>query len=115
MNTRGKLWIAALLAALAIGAAGCGGSDTASQNQKDKVYNVGILQLVEHPALDAANKGFVDGLAAKGFVEGKNVKGTNPTFRPLPSALWPTKMIWSVPLPPRLPRPWPMPPRPFPL
>lgn len=74
MNTRGKLWIAALLAALAIGAAGCGGSDTASKNQKDKVYNVGILQLVEHPALDAANKGFVDGLAAKGFAEGKNVK-----------------------------------------
>ena len=66
------------MAALAIGAAGCGGSDTASKNQKDKVYNVGILQLVEHPALDAANKGFVDGLAAKGFAEGKNVKFDRP-------------------------------------
>ena len=27
-----------------------------------KMYRVGILQLAEHPALDAANKGFVDGL-----------------------------------------------------
>ena len=35
--------------------------------------NVGIVQLVEHSALDAANKGFVDGLAEKGFKENENV------------------------------------------
>jgi putative ABC transport system substrate-binding protein len=34
---------------------------------------IGVLQLVEHPALDAAYKGFVDELAAKGYVNGKNI------------------------------------------
>ena len=65
---------AAVLAMLAmlVGVAGCGG-DT-KQAGKDKTCNVGILQLVEHPALDAANKGFVDGLKSKGFEEGKNIK-----------------------------------------
>ncbi len=65
---------AAVLAMLTmlVGVAGCGG-DT-KQAGKDKTCNVGILQLVEHPALDAANKGFVDGLKSKGFEEGKNIK-----------------------------------------
>lgn len=70
-----KSWkAAAALAMIAVmlGAAGCGG-DT-KQSGKDKTYQVGVLQLVEHPALDAANKGFVDGLKSKGFEEGKNVK-----------------------------------------
>ena len=39
---------------------------------RTKTYKVGVVQLVEHPALDAANKGFVDGLASKGFKD--NVK-----------------------------------------
>ena len=53
---------AAVLAMLAmlVGVAGCGG-DT-KQAGKDKTCNVGILQLVEHPALDAAYMGFVEGL-----------------------------------------------------
>ena len=29
----------------------------------------GVVQLVEHPALDAANKGFVDALKEKGLAE----------------------------------------------
>ena len=37
--------------------AGCG--------EKNKVYNVGICQLVEHPALDAATQGFKDALTEK--------------------------------------------------
>ena len=40
----------------------------AAQAPAAKTYNVGVVQLVEHQALDAANKGFVDGLASKGFV-----------------------------------------------
>ncbi len=34
---------------------------------------VGILQYVQHPALDAAREGFVRGLAEAGFVDGENV------------------------------------------
>lgn len=50
--------------------AGCGGEKKAEQK---KMVKVGIVQLVEHAALDAANKGFVDGMAANGFKEKENV------------------------------------------
>ena len=36
-------------------------------------FKVGVCQLVEHAALDAANKGFVDGLAIGGLKEGVDV------------------------------------------
>lgn len=49
--------------------AGCGSSDKG----KDKKVNVGIVQLVEHSALDAANKGFIDALKERGYEEGKNL------------------------------------------
>lgn len=68
-----KIKAAALcaVAALSFGLlAGCG-SDNAAKG--DKTYNVGIVQLVEHDALDAANKGFVDALKERGFEEGKNL------------------------------------------
>ncbi|WP_353937749.1 ABC transporter substrate-binding protein [uncultured Acidaminococcus sp.] len=66
-------WLATLaLAAMVVGAAGCG-SSTQSGSKDKKSYKVGVLQLVQHPALDAANKGFIDGLKSKGFEEGKNV------------------------------------------
>lgn len=35
---------------------------------------IGILQLVEHPALDNARLGFVDGLKELGYEDGKNIK-----------------------------------------
>lgn len=35
---------------------------------------IGISQIVEHPALDSARKGFIDGLKEKGFEEGKNLE-----------------------------------------
>ncbi len=35
---------------------------------------IGISQLVEHPALDAAREGFIDALAEEGFVEGENIE-----------------------------------------
>jgi len=38
-----------------------------------KQFNVGVCQLVEHSALDAANRGFVDGMAKAGFKAGANV------------------------------------------
>ncbi|MEG1412371.1 MAG: ABC transporter substrate-binding protein [Acidaminococcaceae bacterium] len=52
---------------------GCGGS---AKNTKsaDKVVQVGVIQLVEHAALDAANKGFVQGMANNGYKENVNVR-----------------------------------------
>ena len=57
--------------------AGCGGGDKKADAPKadaKKTYNVGVVQLVEHPALDATNKGFVDGLKKRGIEKDKNLK-----------------------------------------
>lgn len=54
-------------------AAGCGSEGAGSSSENGKQYKVGIVQLVEHNALDSANKGFVDGLKERGFEEGKNL------------------------------------------
>lgn len=45
--------------------AGCGGG---------KMYKVGVVQFVQHGALDQANKGMIDGLKDNGFEEGKNLE-----------------------------------------
>lgn len=39
-----------------------------------KVIQIGITQIVEHPALDACRKGIIDKLKELGYEEGKNVK-----------------------------------------
>lgn len=39
-----------------------------------KTLNIGITQIVEHPALDACRQGFIDKLKEYGFEDGKNVK-----------------------------------------
>ncbi len=39
----------------------------------EKMYHIGITQIVSHPALDATAQGFVEALAAAGYVEGQNV------------------------------------------
>ena len=46
---------------------------SAQTNSMGKIYHIGALQLLQHPALDAAYKGFVDQLKADGFVEGQNL------------------------------------------
>ena len=38
-----------------------------------KVYKICMTQIVTHPALDTARKGFVEGMEAQGFKEGVNV------------------------------------------
>ena len=52
------------VALLALGACGKSGS---GEGGSGKTYKVGILQLVEHTALDAANKGFVAALDESGL------------------------------------------------
>lgn len=70
----GKKKIALLLCGL-LGASllvGCGGE---TENEKETVKKkVGIIQLIQHDALDQANKGFIDGLAEKGYKDGENIE-----------------------------------------
>lgn len=56
--------------------AGCGSSSD-SGSGKGK-YNIGVIQLTEHVALDAANKGFCDGLKEEGIdakIDQQNAQG----------------------------------------
>lgn len=56
------------------GSSAAGGGGNANAGGSDKVYNIGICQLVEHPALDAATEGFMTALKDK---LGDNVKFDN--------------------------------------
>ena len=51
-----------ILAAMGLTAALCAGSVMSASAEEKKVYNIGICQLVQHDALDAATKGFEDAL-----------------------------------------------------
>jgi putative tryptophan/tyrosine transport system substrate-binding protein len=59
--------IACCLLACSLFMMSCGGSSS-------KVKKIGVVQLVEHAALDASYQGFVDGLKAAGYEDGKNIK-----------------------------------------
>lgn len=65
-----KILAAVSAAAVLFGTTACtadsGKSDNSASDGADgKTYKVGICQLVEHPALDAATQGFMDALKAK--------------------------------------------------
>lgn len=71
-----------LLITLSFMLVGCGSpansnSDSKESSSEDakteKVFKIGISQFVEHPALDGARQGFIDGLKEAGFEEGKNI------------------------------------------
>lgn len=75
----GKRKLAMLLCTVLVGGvfSGCGQSTTSSSKQttsSSELKNIGIIQLVQHDALDLTNKGFIDGLKEKGYEEGKNIK-----------------------------------------
>jgi putative ABC transport system substrate-binding protein len=78
-----KVLAMALAGLLAVSATACSASSAASgtsaaqsttSSAGTKVFHIGVVQLVEHPALDAAYKGFVDGLKEAGYVDGQNIK-----------------------------------------
>ena len=50
-----------LVCAFAMVLSGCGGNGGNSEADSD-AYKVGIIQLIEHPALDEATKGFKEGM-----------------------------------------------------
>ncbi|MDO4466506.1 MAG: ABC transporter substrate-binding protein [Bacillota bacterium] len=58
-----KLLTTGLSLAMAMTMVACGNSSSGSDAKK--AYNVGIVQLVQHPALDAATQGFQDALVEK--------------------------------------------------
>lgn len=62
-----KLFAIMMSLMMILSLAACGGTsddDGDSQADESKVYNIGICQLVEHEALDAATQGFKDALVA---------------------------------------------------
>lgn len=75
-----KLMSALLAATMLVSLTACGGA--ASNTSKDS-YTVGICQLVEHPALDAATQGFIDALTDKlgdkVTFDNQNAQGDAPT------------------------------------
>lgn len=44
-----------------------------SAEGETEVYKIGIVQIAEHPALDAAREGFIAALNAEGFIDGENI------------------------------------------
>ncbi|MGP1458389.1 MAG: ABC transporter substrate binding protein [Treponema sp.] len=61
-----KTFVAAVCLATAVLTAGC-------QKKSDGKLKIGVIQLVEHPALDVSYKGFTDGLKEAGFIDGENI------------------------------------------
>lgn len=81
-----KLFAMGLAAVMTLSLTACGGKGDTSESgeaKDDKTYTVGICQLVQHDALDAATKGFKDALTEKlgdrvKFDE-QNAQGDSPT------------------------------------
>ena len=78
MKKMRKLMAVAMSAAMVLALGACGGeaasndaTQTGSASADGKVYNIGICQQLEHPALDAATEGFQAALKDK---LGDNVK-----------------------------------------
>jgi len=59
-----------LAAIIVLALAGCAGAGNQANGYQ---INIGILQIVDHPALDAARNGFINGLAEEGWTEGEDV------------------------------------------
>ncbi|MCW5771862.1 MAG: ABC transporter substrate-binding protein [Rhodospirillaceae bacterium] len=64
----------AALAAAALLVAAPALAEMRTAPEPGKKYRIGFAQIVDHPALNATRKGFVDALKEAGFVEGKNLE-----------------------------------------
>ena len=54
--------------------AGCGTDDSRGDASQDKVFKVGILQLMEHPSLNTIRESIIKGLADEGYTDGENLE-----------------------------------------
>ena len=92
--SKGLAGMAALTAAGTLGLAGCGGdtaeSGSTSASGDGKTYKIGVLQLTEHSALDAANDGFVRALDESGIsydIEQQNAQNDQSACQTIASTL----------------------------
>lgn len=73
-----KILTVGLSMILALGLVGCSAAQPQQNTQAgnpsaEKAIKVGIVQILEHPALDSAREGFLETLKANGYEEGKNL------------------------------------------
>lgn len=66
-----KKTLAALAAAAML--AGCSGTQTETENKEDKVYTVGVAQLVEQTSLNTIREAMYDEFEQLGYTEGENI------------------------------------------
>jgi len=64
------------LMSLALVLTGCSSGSTPANSPapQEKVYKVGLIQLVEHPSLDYVREGMLEAIKANGFEQGKNIQ-----------------------------------------
>lgn len=76
MKKMSKVLAMLIMSAVAVGSVGCASGEGDKQDNENKTenYKIGVIQLVEHAALDAAYEGFVDGLKEEGYEVGKNIE-----------------------------------------
>ena len=70
-----KLTSLLLTLAMAVSMVACGGSEPAPSEggETSETLRIGILQLIEHNALDSAREGFVQALADNGLKDGETI------------------------------------------
>ena len=75
MLGRKKVVAAAIAAGLIAALVGCK-DETVTTKQQDQMalMPIGVVQIVQHDALDASRKGIVDALAERGYKDGQNIK-----------------------------------------
>ncbi len=81
--SRRSLLVSAGLLALAP-LAGCGGNSGSGSAAAGSDYTIGVLQLTEHSALDAANDGFVKAIKESGLkvkIDQKNAQNDQSTCK----------------------------------
>lgn len=69
-----RIMMLVLSTVIILAGAGCSSIETNSQQSDEKVFGVGIIQYMDHSALDAAREGFVAALADNGYNDGENIE-----------------------------------------
>ena len=70
-----NMMIMLLTVMMLLSGAGCQSADNtgSDQSEEEKVFNIGIIQYMDHIALDSAKEGFVAALADNGYVDGEKI------------------------------------------